>query len=64
MITIFRDDNWNGSVTKLLSFVRDEHHKVQTSVIFLLQFVTVNNYEHFVTVNNYGHFVTFNNYEQ
>ena len=34
MITIFRDDNWNGSVTKLLSFVRNEHNKVQTSVIF------------------------------
>ena len=43
MVKNFRDDHWNGFTTKLLPFVRDEHNKVQTSMIFFSNLTTTVN---------------------
>ena len=64
MVKIFRDDHWNGFATKLLSFVRDEHNKVQTSVIFLFILslsTTMNFLSLSPTMDILSHFV--NNFE-
>ena len=53
MITIFRDDNWNGFATKLLSFVRDEHYKVQISLIFFFNLSTTVNILSLSTTMNF-----------
>ena len=62
MVKIFRDDHWNGFAAKLLTFVRDEHNKVQTSVIFLFNLTTtVDILSLSTTMNILSHFV--NNFE-
>ena len=53
MITIFRDDNWYGFATKLLSFVRDEHYKVQISLIFFFNLSTTVNILSLSTTMNF-----------
>ena len=62
MVKNFRDDHWNGFTTKLLPFVRDEHNKVQTSLIFFSNLATTvdilslsTTMDSFVTVNNQKH---------